>query len=231
MRRNQWTWLGFFLLGIVVLLWVLFSTFPGAIQGESETRELVYSLTLLVLVGGSIVLGWRDRASLALKQALAWVGIFLAIVIAYSYREPLGGLMVRTQAELTPTVPRSPAYGVASIGGDASGHFRVDGTVNGTHVRFLVDTGATDIALTAFDAQRLGFDPKSLDYTVPYRTANGVAYAARITLDEVAIGSVSVRNVTASVSQEGLDESLLGMSFLGRLSGFEVSGDRLILTQ
>jgi len=71
----------------------------------------------------------------------------------------------------------------------------------------------------------------ALDYRVPYQTANGVAYAAPVTLEEISIGSVTVRNVRASVSQDGLSQSLLGMSFLGELTAVELSGDRLILRE
>ncbi|MBD3666351.1 MAG: TIGR02281 family clan AA aspartic protease, partial [Kangiella sp.] len=91
--------------------------------------------------------------------------------------------------------------------------------------------GASHVALTPFDAQRLGFDINALDYRIPYQTANGIAYAAPVRLEEISIGSITVRDVRASVSKDGLSQSLLGMSFLGQLTGVELSGDRLILRE
>src|SRR5690606_7594403 len=104
--------------------------------------------------------------------------------------------------------------------------------VNGTHIRFMVDTGASDVALTAADARRLGIDPQSLAYNTPYQTANGTIYAARVVLDRVTVGGIALRDVRASISQgDGLGTSLLGMSFLGRLDAVEVRGERLVLRQ
>jgi aspartyl protease family protein len=112
----------------------------------------------------------------------------------------------------------------------ADGHFYANATVDGVPVRFLVDTGASSIALSAEDARRLGFDPERLHYFLPVTTANGTALAARVTLGDVRLGSIAFANVAAAVMSPGaLDRSLLGMSFLDRLAGFEIAGDRLIL--
>lgn len=230
MKDNRWTWVALFGLGVAALLYALITTFPGVLDQQDAQIRLVHGIALLSLVGGSAVLGWRHNAGLALKQAVSWIAIALVLIIAYGYRTEFGGLLVRTQAELVPTRASEVRDGVVSLGSsNGSGHFLADAEVNGTHVRFLVDTGASHVALTSFDAQRLGFDVDELDYRVPYQTANGVAYAAPIRLQEISIGSVSVRDVQASVMKEGLTQSLLGMSFLGELSAVELSGDRLIL--
>lgn len=231
MRDNTWTWVGLFGLAVAALVFLLLKTFPGVINQQDAQMRLVYGVALLALVGSSAVLGWRENAGLALRQALGWVAIALVLVIGYGYREEFSGLMTRTQSELLPTRATEVRHGVVSLGGDGSGHFLADAKVDGTHVRFLVDTGASHVALTPFDAQRLGYDLNELDYRVPYQTANGVAYAAPVTLEEISIGSVTVRNVRASVSQDGLSQSLLGMSFLGELTAVELSGDRLILRE
>lgn len=231
MKDNRWTWIALVGLGLTALLFVLIRTFPGVLGQEDAQIRLVHGVALLVLIGGSAVLGWRQNAGLALRQAMSWIAIALVLVVGYGYREEFRGLLTRTQAELLPTRPREVSHGVVSLGGDGSGHFLADANVNGTHVRFLVDTGASHIALTAFDAQRLGYDIEALDYRVPYQTASGVAYAAPIRLEEVSLGSITVRDVRASIMQEGLTQSLLGMSFLGQLTSVELSGDRLILRE
>jgi aspartyl protease family protein len=109
------------------------------------------------------------------------------------------------------------------------GHYWAQGDVGGTQVRFLVDTGASSVALTGDDAQRLGFDPKSLVYDVPVHTAGGDTHAARINLPSLSVGGARVRDVQAMVVRDGLTTSLLGMSYLGRLSRFEATPEALIL--
>jgi aspartyl protease family protein len=178
-----------------------------------------------------VVLGWRERAGVALKQALAWIAIALSLVIGYSYRDAFTGLFQQTQMALVPSAPVAIEPGTAWLARDLSGHFTADALVNGTHVRMMVDTGATDIALSAADARRVGIDLDSLRYTTAYQTANGQIFAARIVLSEVTVGEITLRDVRASVSREGLGQSLLGMSFLGRLDAVEVRGERLILRQ
>lgn len=232
MKRNNWTWAALFLLATAALVLFLMNRFPDALASEDRQMRLVYSLLLLTFVGGSVVLGWRERAGLALKQALAWVAIGLVLVIGYSYRDVFSDVGKRVQSELVPSAPVEREPGTAYLSRDLSGHFHADALVNGTHIRFLVDTGASDVALTAADARRLGIDPQSLAYNTPYQTANGTIYAARLVLDRVTVGGVTLRDVRASVSQgDGLGVSLLGMSFLGRLNAYEVRGERLVLRE
>jgi len=102
--------------------------------------------------------------------------------------------------------------------------------VNGTHVRFLVDTGASVVGLSAFDAQRLGFDLKKLNFDMTVSTANGNTKAARVTLKEFSIGSIRRKNVQALVARDGeLEQSLLGMTFLNSIGSFEMGNGVLIL--
>lgn len=118
---------------------------------------------------------------------------------------------------------------VTAIPKAKDGHFWANATVNTRAVRFLVDTGATVVTLTPADAQRLGFDAKTLTYDREVTTANGKTYAASVNLSVVGIGQSTVRNVDAMVVKEGLTTSLLGMSYLGRLSRFEATPSSLIL--
>ena len=110
------------------------------------------------------------------------------------------------------------------------GHFITSADINGTSIRVLVDTGATAVALSYEDARSVGLRPGSLDYTVPVSTANGVTQAARVRLKKVVIDGVSVDDVDGLVLPEGaLEGTLLGMSFLGRLSSFRVEDGVLYL--
>jgi len=115
---------------------------------------------------------------------------------------------------------------------DARGHFAVEGAVDGRRIGFMVDTGASVIALTERDASRLGYHPAPRDYVGRVRTANGIARVAPVKLDTVEIGGVMVRNVDAVVMpDEALSENLLGLSFLSRLRRFEYREGRLVLEE
>ena len=117
----------------------------------------------------------------------------------------------------------------ASLIKEADGHFWADGLVNGGPVRFLVDTGASNVSLTPQDAQRLGLQPADLVYDQTVRTAGGDSLAARVRLHSVAIDGVRLSDVDALVIGRGLPSSLLGMSYLGRLSQFEATPTALVL--
>lgn len=128
----------------------------------------------------------------------------------------------------------SPAPGSGAVAKAADGHFWADAQVRASDeevetVRFLVDTGATAVALTPADAERLGITPRDLKYGYSVTTAGGSARAAAVTLESVSINGARVENVQALVVADGLDVSLLGMSYLGRLTRFEATRNTLRL--
>jgi aspartyl protease family protein len=115
---------------------------------------------------------------------------------------------------------------------DARGHFQVEGRVDGRRLTFMVDTGASVIALTADDAASLGIHPTPNQFTAMVSTANGTVRAAPVELGMVEIEDVMVHNVAAMVLPDGaLSEDLLGMSFLSRLHRWEFADGKLILEQ
>jgi len=109
------------------------------------------------------------------------------------------------------------------------GQFWADATVNSGYVRFLIDTGASAVALTKQDAQKAGLRLHELKYDVPIRTAGGRNMAARVRLKSIAVGSITLRNVEALVVPEGLETSLLGMTYLGQLQKVEATPSALLL--
>jgi aspartyl protease family protein len=130
-------------------------------------------------------------------------------------------------AQVSPVM--APAGTAASIAKSADGHYWAQAQVNGSAVRFLVDTGASAVALSPADALRLGFSPDKLVYSYKVTTANGEAHAAKVKLRSVGVAGAVVSDVDALVIDKGLDTSLLGMSYLGRLSRFEATPTSLIL--
>jgi aspartyl protease family protein len=119
-----------------------------------------------------------------------------------------------------------------ALSADPRGHFLADASIDGRTVEMMVDTGATIVALDDATARRLGIAPAVGDYVAPISTANGIVKAAPVMLDEVRLGGITVRNVQAVVVPgKVLDTNLLGMSFLSRLSSFQVAANQLILVE
>lgn len=119
----------------------------------------------------------------------------------------------------------------ASLRKEGDGHYWATAKVNNLSVKFLVDTGASLVALTKRDARRIGIDLDNLQRTTDVRTAAGRVKAALAVIDEIEIDGVHVKNVSAVVIEEGLEHSLLGMSFLNRLDGMEVTPTAIVLRQ
>lgn len=214
------------MLGLVA---VLNAVFPGVLSDTDHQMDLTYKVLLLVLVGSSVVLGYRGRATAALKHGLAWAGIALVLVLAYSFRDDAGAIVNRVTGELLPSRPMINGTGEVILRSSQNGHFHADAWIDGVKVRFLIDTGATTTALSSGDAERIGYDLADLDYNQTVSTANGRTQVAIVRLGEIDLGGIRAQNVAATVHREGLDQSLLGMNFLDRLSGFERRGDELVL--
>ena len=109
------------------------------------------------------------------------------------------------------------------------GHYLIEAVVNGARVDFRADTGASHIVLTWAAAARRGLQPATLRFTQRFATANGEVRGAPVVLREIRIGQFSLFDVPASVNEAPLRVSLLGMSFLERLNGYEVNDGQLIL--
>lgn len=129
----------------------------------------------------------------------------------------------------TPAIPVAKPPARAQVLRTADGHYWAEAMIDGRVVRVLVDTGASVVALTRDDAWRLGIDLQPEDFISPVNTASGPARAARVTLSSVSVGGARVERVEAMVVEKGLTQSLLGMSYLGRLSSFEATPQGLTL--
>ena len=131
-----------------------------------------------------------------------------------------------------PTSPASSGLRTLSIPRDSRGHFETEGRIEGQRINFMVDTGASVVALNETSAARFGVRPSQRDYNATVTTANGTVKAARTQLAMVDIGGVIVRDVDALVlPDEALSENLLGLSFLSKLKRFEYANGQLVLEQ
>ena len=176
-----------------------------------------------------------ERVSYVLKMGVAASAAFAcaaagaAAVLTLS-PQPVALRAARAEAPLAILAESAaPSHASRAIRKASDGHYWADGEVNGRTVRFLVDTGATAVALTPEDAQRLGLDPAALRYGYRVVTAGGQIRAASVRLASITVAGARLDNVDALVIEKGLDTSLLGMTYLGRLSRFEATRSGLVL--
>lgn len=167
-------------------------------------------------------------------SSVAVVGLALAasLSVAFWMNRVTGAdqAQAATPVFVVPAAPPSPARGeAAQVLKGADGHFWADARIDGRAVSVMIDTGASVVALTLDDARRLGVTPNEADFVQVVRTASGPAPAAAVRLASVTVAGAEVRGVEALVLKDGLPHSLLGMSFLGRLSGFEATPSALTL--
>lgn len=159
--------------------------------------------------------------------------IWLAIRVngAYFADEPNVAASEAEASERTRFRPEAPGPRAAVLKKRTDNHFWADARVNNVHVEFMVDTGATSVALTRKDALRLGYKDEDLDYKYDVATAGGATRGAFIILDEIKIGTVTVKEVGALVIESELKQSLLGMSFMNELSSYEVRKSSMIIRE
>lgn len=149
--------------------------------------------------------------------------------------DEIAGLPPRQdQGNLAPAAQSQPVSGngVVELKADRLGHFSTDAQINGRTIEVMLDTGASIVALTWEDAQQAGIFVRPSDFTHRVNTANGSARVAPVTIESISIGGITVRDVRGTVSEPGrLNGTLLGMTFLSRLSRAELRRGTLILEE
>lgn len=190
-------------------------------DGETLAR-VGYLAIILVALGGWVLVEFRQRMGQALRMAMAWGLIFVGIVAGY-------GLWSDIRQDILP-MQEVAQDGTVEVPRAQDGHYYLTLTINGTPVPFMVDTGASGMVLAESDATRLGIDPESLMFLGQASTANGVVRTARVTLPTVELGPFRNVDFRAYVTEGALEQSLLGMDYLGQFR-MEFSGGKLILRQ
>jgi aspartyl protease family protein len=178
----------------------------------------------------------RQRRNQTMRAVLICLCILAAICTFASQQldkwNKAGQPAIMTASAKPASPPQISASGrTVTLQSDRLGHFQVDARVDGRAVDFMVDTGASVIALRESSAAKLGIHPARRDYTAKASTANGVVAAAPVRLNRVEVNGITVRDVQAFVMpDEGLSTNLLGMSFLSRVKWTHDKG-RLVLEQ
>lgn len=188
------------------------------------TMRVIYLVLLGSVVAFYFFVSHRQRLGQAVQQAAIWFFIFLGAVLAYGIWDDVKGIAVPQQAVISGSegvmvdVPRS-----------RDGHYHLVLGVNGVPVEFIVDTGATDLVLTRADAERVGLAADDLRFLGEAMTANGPVQTASVRLDEVSVGEIVDRDVSAVVNGGEMRQSLLGMSYLQEFGRIEIENDQLRL--
>jgi aspartyl protease family protein len=190
-------------------------------DGDTLAR-VAYLAIILVALGGWVMVEFRQRMGQALRMALAWGLIFVGVMAGY-------GLWSDIRRDIMP-IQEVAQDGAIEVPRAEDGHYYLTLMINGTGVPFMVDTGASGLVLAARDAEALGIDPAGLEYRGEASTANGVVRTARVTLPLVELGPFRNENFGAFVTEGALDQSLLGMDYLGQFR-MEFDGGKLVLRQ
>ncbi|RWC40877.1 TIGR02281 family clan AA aspartic protease [Mesorhizobium sp.] len=231
---NRFFWVLMILIGVGVGLLMLNDSAGSTFGVENyDFSRLIWLGALVALIGAGLLRSGRPLGAMA-RNLGTWAVIVLALIAGYQYRYELQDFASRVTAGLVPGSPLAlgleDGHATVTLDKAGNGHFEARIMVNGTPVRAVVDTGATSTVLTAQDAQAAGFNPAALNFTIPVSTANGMARAAAVRTDELAIGGIVRKDMPVMIAAPGmLGQSLLGMNFIGSLSGFDVRGDRMIL--
>ena len=171
------------------------------------------------------------RNILITAAILAGLGTFMAQMADKITPAPASATPVA--AKVVPVeMPASAGGRSLNIAPDARGHFVTEGRIDGQRIGFMIDTGASVVALNETSAARFGLRPTPGQYTATVTTANGTVKAARMRLAMVDVGGLVVRDVDAMVlPDQALSENLLGLSFLSRLKRVQYAGGQMVLEQ
>lgn len=171
-----------------------------------STMRLIYLVLLAAAVAAWAFAEMRGNLGRSLRFALIWLLIGVGLIAGF-------GLWGDVQRSLRGGQDVS-AEGVVSLPRAKDGHYYAEIEIGGQRLRFLVDTGASEIVLTRADAARLGINPEALAYTGEALTANGAVRSASVNLPEVVLGPYRDLGLRAEVTDGDLDISLLGMRYL-----------------
>jgi aspartyl protease family protein len=191
-----------------------------------QALHVVYLIGCVVLVLGSLFVR-RIPIADALKMMIAWVLIFGAAFILFTFRHEFQALWDRLVLEARGGVVQEQSGEELRVRQSADGHFYVDAQLNGQRVRFLVDSGATTTSISRSVADRAGVETGGMPAVV--QTANGLVTAERGRARSLKVGTIERRDLAVHVSERFGELNVIGMNFLSSLSSWGVEGRTLVL--
>ncbi len=195
---------------------------------ESDWQNFAYIALLLAFMAPRLLSREMPFAK-TLQYIALWGFVALFFVSLYTYRYQLIEFKDKIFSAVSPTSPTINKNGQIVIKIAQDGHFYIDTKINNLDVRFMIDTGASDVIISQKEAKRIGVNFEKLNFNKIYQTANGKTSGANIVLDEIWIADRKFEKVNASINKSEMGQSLLGMSFLKRFNKYEFYREELIL--
>jgi len=199
---------------------------------EISSREwlnVIYILILIIL----LIMGF-SRKELPMKKIFEFTGLWivfaLVALILYSYRFEIIEIKDRVLSDLFPSKAINKNHKQLVLNISQDGHYYLNVKIKNYEVKFMVDTGASDVVIDEKIALKLGYNLQNIKYDKIFQTANGQSAGASIYFDQVDVSGVKFYNVQASITNADLVIPLLGMSFLQKFYKYEFYRDKLILT-
>lgn len=189
-----------------------------------DIANLSYLSLLGIAIAGYFIIANRNALGRMIQFAALWGMIFIGVVAS-------AGLWDDLQSRVVPRQAVFASEGRIEVPRSSDGHYYLTLTIDNTPVRFVVDTGATDIVLSRQDAVRLGYDMKNLGFIGSAQTANGRVRTARVKLKNVQVGDITDGSLSAWVNEGEMDKSLLGMAYINRFNRIEIADSKLVLTR
>jgi aspartyl protease family protein len=196
---------------------------------SQEWSNIIYVIILIVL----LIMGFSSK-ELPLKKFFEYVGLWIIIalvaLVSYSYRFEFFEAKDRVLSDLFPSKAINKNHQQLTINVSQDGHYYLNVKIKNFPVRFMIDTGASEVVIDKNLAIKLGYDLKNINYNKVFQTANGEAYGASIYFDEVDVSGIKFYNIQGSITDSRLATPLLGMTFLQKFYKYEFYRDKLILT-
>ncbi len=194
----------------------------------SDTAGVIWYGLVLVLVLSAFLsrrVNWRST----IGMIAAWIIIFAVVLTAFSYRQEIRSVFQRVSGDVMGRPRQSAEGGNLRIGMAADGHYWVEGTIDGTEARFLIDSGATVTALSSETARAAGIEPDRQRMPIIMQTANGPVEAQRAIVTELVVGSIRMRDVPVVIAPQFGKINVIGMNMLSRLKSWQVRDGEMLL--
>jgi len=196
---------------------------------EGDWQNFIY-LTLILVIMVSGLISRRMPFGKVFKYLAIWSALGIFAISLYAYRFEFSDFKNRVMGEIKPSSIQINASGEMIINLAQDGHFYMDVEIDESPMRFMIDTGASDIVISVAEARRIGIKTEKLNFNKSYQTANGISWGASVVLKTIKVGNMVFYDVPASVNSSEMGTSLLGMSFLRRFKKYEFYRDKLILS-
>jgi aspartyl protease family protein len=163
------------------------------------------------------------------KMALAWIAIFAALFVVFSYRFELALVWERVKSDFNGTAGQTYVGEAILLKRHDNGHYWVQTQINGKEVDFMIDSGATTTAVNSTTANEVGLDVDSGGYPIIIQTANGPVKAFRGVAQTLELGPLKLSDHKVVVSESFGDTNVLGMNFLDSLKSWKVENNMMTL--